>query len=409
MKKNLPSDTFCVLPWMHVATNASGTLRVCCNSTPGKNGLEHPDGGKYKLHKHDLREAWNSPTLTKIRQQFLDGERPEMCARCFREEDSGVKSARESWNEGWYDDSVDYNTVNPPVRAQYVDLRLGNLCNLKCRMCNPYASNQWVKEWNSIGTERYNEAPLDDDELERLDGWSKEWPNKKYVWENFMNVADTIEEIYLTGGEPTLALAQFRLFDFLIERGLNENITLKYNTNLTNIPQRMVDYWDRFHKVKLNCSIDAVGDLNRYIRYPTNWKLVEKNLARFLEMEKTSGVRVGIHTTVQIYNILHLDSWFDWIQRRGKSVYLNILNHPEYLNIRVLPTELKQLATERLESYIPSVEKLDSVLDYMWAEDWSDRWQDFERYTHTIDSSRNENILDVVPEFDKWINKTPGA
>ena len=262
-------------------------------------------------------------------------------------------------------------------------------------MCNPYASNQWVDEWNMI------EDPLPEEELRRLDTDTMTWPNKRMVWENFMNVADTIEEIYLTGGEPTLALAQYRLFDFLIERGLNENITLKYNTNLTNIPQRMIDYWDKFKRVKLNCSVDAYGPLNRYIRYPTNWKLVDKNLARFIEMEKTSGVRVQIHTTVQIYNILHLNTWFDWIQKFDKFVYLNILNHPEYLNIRVLPTELKQLATERLENY--TIEKLDSTIDYMWAEDWHERWPDLVKYTTTLDASRKENIKDVVPEFEKWI------
>ena len=389
---NLPSKTFCVLPWMHVATNAAGTMRVCCNSTPGKNGLEHPSGGKYKLHKHDIREAWNSKTMTTIRQQFLDGERPDMCERCFREEDAGVKSARQSWNEGWFCSDNDYSNITPEPKAQYVDLRLGNLCNLKCRMCNPYASNQWVSEWNMI------EDPLPEEELQRLDTDTMTWPNKPKTWENLIAVADTIEEVYLTGGEPTLALAQYKLFDYLIERGLNENIILKYNTNLTNIPQRMIEYWDRFKTVKLNCSIDAYGDLNRYIRYPTNWKLVDKNLKRFLDMK---SVRVQIHTTVQINNILHLNTWFDWVKQFDKFVYLNILNHPEYLNIRVLPPELKQLATERLENY--SIEKLDSTIDYMWAEDWSTRRQEYVRYTQTLDKSRKENILNVVPEFKDYI------
>lgn len=395
MPTQMPSKTFCVLPWMHVATNAAGTLRVCCNSTPGKNGLEHPEGGKYKLHKHDLREAWNCDTMQNIRQQFINGERPEMCERCFREEDAGVRSARQGWNESWYDANADYSSTTPDPKAQYIDLRLGNLCNLKCRMCNPYASNQWVDEWNLI------EDPLPEEELKRLDTDTMTWPNKQRVWENLMNVADSIEEIYLTGGEPTLALAQFRLFDFLIERGLNENITLKYNTNLTNIPQRMIDYWSKFKRVKLNISIDAYGDLNRYIRYPTNWRLVEKNLRRFVDMQD-QGIRIQIHTTVQIYNMLHLNTWFDWIKQFDLQMYLNILNHPEYLNIRVLPTELKQLATERLEGY--DIEKLASTIDYMWAEDWHERWPEFVKYTQTLDASRkNDDIYSVVPEFKGWI------
>ncbi|MFZ9151303.1 MAG: hypothetical protein ACO22T_09025, partial [Burkholderiales bacterium] len=29
-------------------------------------------------------------------------------------------------------------------------IRMGNLCNLKCRMCNPYSSSPWVDDWNDM-------------------------------------------------------------------------------------------------------------------------------------------------------------------------------------------------------------------------------------------------------------------
>jgi len=79
-----PSETFCILPWMHMATNASGNLRVCCNSTPGKNYVTRPNGRPYKISDPDASDYWNSPVLTNIREQFLAGKRPEMCERCFR-------------------------------------------------------------------------------------------------------------------------------------------------------------------------------------------------------------------------------------------------------------------------------------------------------------------------------------
>ena len=133
---------------MHLATNASGNLRVCCNSTPGKNFITKPDGNPYKLNRDNLEEAWTSETYTKIRKQLLNNERPEMCQRCFREEDAGVRSSRQAWNDKWKEDK-EY-TIDAPFDIKYVDLRLGNLCNLKCRMCNPYASNMWVKEWELV-------------------------------------------------------------------------------------------------------------------------------------------------------------------------------------------------------------------------------------------------------------------
>ena len=100
------SKTFCVLPWMHLATNASGNLRVCCNSTPGKNFITNTAGVPYKLYKDNLEDAWNSEVYTTIRKQMLSNERPEMCQRCFQEEDVGIKSARQAWNNKWEEDKT---------------------------------------------------------------------------------------------------------------------------------------------------------------------------------------------------------------------------------------------------------------------------------------------------------------
>ena len=30
--KNLPSPTFCALPWMHISTRPNGHMRVCCTA-----------------------------------------------------------------------------------------------------------------------------------------------------------------------------------------------------------------------------------------------------------------------------------------------------------------------------------------------------------------------------------------
>jgi sulfatase maturation enzyme AslB (radical SAM superfamily) len=388
MNKN--SKTFCILPWMHLATNASGNLRVCCNSIPGKNFIFRDNTNKpYKITDTDMLDFWHSNTMKKIRNELLNDIRPSMCERCFREEDSGVRSARQSWNEKYM---FDYQTsVTPDLVIKYIDIRLGNLCNLKCRMCNPYSSNQWTEEWGLLNSN------FSIEEKNRLE--SMNWPNDDMVAENIIKVSPFIEEIYLTGGEPTLALSQYKLFDKLIELNLSKNITLKYNTNCTNLPNKLLDYWKNFKKIKINASIDAYKDLNRYIRYPTGWELVEKNLLKFIKLEKETHIDLQIHCTVQIYNILQLDKFFDFlIERNITDIYLNILNHPEYLNIRVLPKELKELAIKRLIPY-QNIKKVNSTLDYMMAEDWNHKWSEFVNYTRILDNNRNENIADLIPEL----------
>ena len=379
------SKTFCILPWMHLATNASGNLRVCCNSTPGKNFIRRPDGSAYKLHRDDLEEAWNSEVYKTIRQQMLNGERPEMCTRCFREEDAGVRSARQAWNDKWKED-VEY-TVDTPFDIKYVDLRLGNLCNLKCRMCNPYASNQWVKEWNLV------ETALEPSEYDRLKNMN--WPEKEKTWENLFSIADTVEEIYLTGGEPTIIQEQHKLLDYFIDKGTAHKIRLKYNTNLTNVPKHLIDKWIKFKRVQLNCSIDATGKLDRYIRYPSNWNKIVEN---FETVRCLENVNIEIHCTVQMYNILRLDKLIEWALPYEHKIYFNILNHPEYLNIRCLPTQLKNIAQLKLMEY-RDLPKIQNIIDYMWKEDWSDRLPQFYKYTEELDKSRGENLYDIVPEL----------
>lgn len=390
---NEPSKTFCIQPWTSIATNASGNMRVCCNSTPGKNFIMKDDGSPYKIYRDSLTEAWNSPTYTTIRQQMLDGERPEMCERCFREEDVGVRSARQSWNEAWGYDS-DFTAV-APENIRYVDIRLGNLCNLKCRMCNPYASSQWVNEWALV------EETLPESEVHRLK--NMEWFDNDLVWDNLADYAHSIEEIYLTGGEPTLAISQYRLFDKLIELGVAKKIRLKYNTNLTNIPSKMVDYWKHFKRIKINASIDAYGDLNRYIRFPTAWSSVEKNIALFREMRENNNLMLQIHITVQMYNILYLPKLLDYLlDNELDDIYLNILNHPDYLNVRVLPKELKEEASKRLESY-KHIKKVPGLISYMNAEDWSHLIPRLKEYTIALDKSREESCLDACPEIGKIV------
>lgn len=380
------SQTFCILPWMHLATNASGNLRVCCNSLPGKNFITKDNGQPYKIYKDDLIEAWNSDVYTKIREEMLNGIRPEMCTRCFREEDAGIKSSRQSWNEKWMENKIYSNT--PDFKIKYVDLRLGNLCNLKCRMCNPYASNQWVKEWNLV------EEALSPSEYDRLSNMS--WPTEEKTWLNLFAIAETVDEIYLTGGEPTIIKEQHRLLDYFIDNNMSHKIKLKYNTNLTNIPAKLIEKWKKFKKVQLNCSIDAVGDLDRYIRFPSNWNQIQEN---FNQVRLLKNVNIEIHCTVQMYNILRLDEFLDWAGPYNNKIYLNILNHPEYLNIRVLPVELKYIVEKKLKKYL-HFPKVQGVIDYMLAENWVDQYKNFVDYTCKIDKSRDQNFANFVPEFN---------
>ena len=388
---------------MHITTNPGGSYRLCCNSNPNNNQIKDENGKPFKIFKHDVEEVWNSEHYKKIRKQFIDGEMPSTCERCYREEDSGIRSPRAGFNEKWWTDDV-IVAEDIPVDIRYIDLRLGNLCNLKCRMCNPWASSMWVKDWNEVvpTAKLAPSDPINDDTLAYMKVMT-EWPDYKKTELNFQDISHTVEEIYLTGGEPTLAVSQYKLLDYCIENNLAKNIRLKYNTNLTNIPPKMIEYWADFKRVQLNCSIDAVGERDRYIRYPSNWKKVEQN---FDALSKLPNVNIQIHCTVQALNICVLHELLDFAGSRGlegDQVYLNILNHPSCLNIRVLPMELKNMAANSLAEYF-HWPKVEDTIKYMFAEDWHEKhWEEFKAYNLKTDTLQKMNLLETCKEFNSFV------
>ena len=406
MNKKLPSDTFCVLPFMHVAVNPGGGYRVCCNSNPKNNKIMKDDDSSksYRIYKDNIEDVWNSKHYKEIRKQFINGERPETCQRCFREEDAGIRSPRIGYNEKWLKDDVVIKE-EIPVDVRYIDLRLGNLCNLKCRMCNPWSSSMWVKDWNQVvdKAELMPSNPLTKEEFDYLEVM-QEWPDRKQTGITFVELAHTVEEIYLTGGEPTLATSQYALFDYCIENDLAHNIRLKYNTNLTNVPAKMLEYWKHFKRVQLNCSIDATGARDRYIRYPSNWSKIEEN---FDKLNALPNVNIQIHCTVQALNMCAMDELFDWITSKGiaeDQIYLNILNHPECMNIRVLPMQLKNIAQMKLQEY-RHIPKVEDTIKYMFAEDWNNkRWKEFVDFNLKTDNLQKGSLLDACPEFKGFLD-----
>ena len=389
-----------------MATNASGFYRFCCNASPGKNLVKDSEGKPFRVESSNSNDVWNSEHYKSFRQQFLNGEEPDMCERCFREEKSGVESARQKLNKRWLGSFDPESEKASSVR--YIDLRLGNLCNLKCRMCNPYASSKWIDEWNSIvgSAELVPNNELSESETQRLK--KLDWPDKDSTWENLKPIIDTVEEIYLTGGEPLLSLKQKELLDHLIESGASKNIKLKYNTNLTVLPEDIVSRWASFKVVICNVSIDGVGELDEYIRFPTKWSVVESNLRKLFEYQSQGmPLDIGVHVTVQMYNILKLHEILSYLHEQfGVQPFLNILNHPHCFNIRTLPEDKKSLVESHLKDYL-EFDKVREVIKYMNHEDWAKKYlSEFFKVTSAMDKNRSQNLQDLIPEVYNQSNAT---
>src|SRR3954467_4134401 len=141
----MTSETFCILPWVHAATLTDGNVHLCCVSSGGSG---------VNLNEHTLADYWNSQFVKDVRRRMLAGKRVTACQHCYRLEEHGYKSHRLVENEVWQkkcgeevlQQLIGKTAADGTLDAavQYLDLRLGNTCNLQCIMCQPHESSRWL-------------------------------------------------------------------------------------------------------------------------------------------------------------------------------------------------------------------------------------------------------------------------
>jgi organic radical activating enzyme len=341
---------WCPIPWSHVAVKSNGVLRICSHSQSGgnKNTLLEKDGRALRID--DISEALNSDTLKEVRLTFLNNDWPEQCRRCKLEQESGKRS-RNQWEETMYDftreDAEHITLPDGTVTEQRVlsmDLRLGNKCNLQCVMCYPGESNQWNKIQEQItGSKVFmiDTVTYSTDGHEHFD-----WCNQQDCYQLLTNHSKYLQKIKFGGGEPWLVKQHLILLKNLIEQGLAQNIELEYSINVTIIPKELLGIIKQFKFVKICCSVDAYGNANEALRYPTKWSVIEKNLD-FLDT-MPDHFSVFTSTTLSILNIEHFVTWMQWLENKqfkkiNRNTFSDMVSHPvmnpKYLNLRLMTSK----------------------------------------------------------------------
>jgi len=369
--------------------------------------MENSEGVKLNVKTHGIMEAVNSNISRGVRQDMLEGKAPKACRHCFDVEELGNDSPRLGFIKKYHLD-IDPEKAKQITKddgridqfPQYLDLRLGNTCNLRCVMCDPWNSNQWYKEWREI----YGD-PLIDKSVFR-------WSNEDSVgWREILNHLSSVKEIYFTGGEPTVIPAHLDLIKKLVDEGYSSQISLIYNSNLAaKISDQMLDLWSKFKLVTIGCSLDAVGPALEYIRYPSRWEVILKNLERI----KGAGCKIWLAPTVQALNAPYLLELFDWALDSYftlDDISLNILRRPAHLNLQVLPHSAKLELEEKYLSWLmihPEFgTKLKPMIGYMMREPQNEiplRTQ-LVNYCLSIDRMRDLRVNQALPELVRLLNK----
>lgn len=429
------SNTFCPLPWIHIATRPNGDVRVCCTSNASGAGVEDEkeagivqiDGRNVNLRDHTLEQVWNSQFMKNIRLDMLNGQVPPSCTKCFEEESKGITSKRQWETVVWKERLNIQDRVSQmsddgtmPLDIPYFDLRLGNMCQLACVMCSPHDSSSWIKQWK-LQYPQYKTIELIKDQH-----WDDR--NRDYTWyqkgsflDSMRGQASYIKELYFAGGEPLLIPEHYKILEFMVETGNAKNCVLRYNSNGLELPDHLFDLWNHFKEVKFNFSIDAVGERNNYIRYPSKWDNVLENLNK---LDNTpENIVVNIACAVQLLNVYHLPDFITWKKHQNyKKINLppygagligtHLVYLPSYLNVRVLPKHLKKEITARAELFMCKqthdaefmnnpygLKRYKGLIDYMNSEDWSNKLPMLEDYLTVTDKTRGTDFRKVFPEL----------
>ena len=419
------SSTFCILPWMHRHTDEQGYHKLCCIADGDGNDLKDEQGRR--LHVADKltdAEVLNSPVVKATRVAMMHNQWPAACLRCEQAEDSGGESGRTQLNERFDRGSseallaataADGTLENPIVR--YSDIRLGNVCNLTCRMCTPVASRLWVPYFNQTQPLAY-QMPEDQLQILGQNNWVKDEPVHWLLEQSLPH----LEALHFAGGEPLILPELIQALEHCIASGRAGEIELSFNTNLTVLPEKVTRLWPQFKSVSVLCSIDGFGRVTEYIRRPSKWADLDRNLHeldRNFEAWKIKWATVSC--TTQISNILTIDKLFEYIRDAGFRHITQIpqlmpLFYPNYLSIQALPPPAKVVARKLLRTEIARAEALNisglagpiasirSTLEFLDDADTTRDLPDFLSFTEASDHAFGDDWRVATPELAEFVD-----
>jgi MoaA/NifB/PqqE/SkfB family radical SAM enzyme len=344
----IPHDKFCVLPWVSIEASPIGTVRPCCLAD---DEIVDDTGEKFSLLAANFKDIQNSNSMQRLREQFLDGKQPQTCRKCWNEERAGRTSKRMHTLDRLKHMLPDQEWTKDAKPLMFLDLKLGNICNLKCRICGSWSSSQYAAE-EITWTPREEQKNTYAYQMIRAGAWPRE--NTQF-WNEIDNVLGDIRYIEFTGGEPFMIQEHFAMLQGIVDRGIAQQVEIHYNTNGTHYPELAPEIWKHFKTVEIAVSIDDIDKRFEYQRTNAVWTDVLKNIERFRQLrQQMSNIQLQCCITVNVFNIRYLRYVADWISYQGFDfVYWNIMHDAWYFSIATLPDAAKLALTAYLDNCGP--------------------------------------------------------
>lgn len=438
----LDSETFCFYPYLELSTNPSGHVKPCCYYTSILfEDFDNEDYEKsFNINKGStLEESWNSKSIIRIRKDITEGTPVKNCQACYRDGQASMRSR--SIQE--YKNNIEVlQLVSDTIEKNYVashlpkrlELKPSNLCNLKCMMCNSYDSSQVGKELEALATthkgiEVYGGrfikiVPEYDGIIETnrsfVDTGAPDWSDNLQIWESFIKTVPGLQILSFAGGEPTLIPFVEKALRYCVDNDHAKNIEVFVSSNFTNLNKSFLEMMPKFKKFELIASIDGVASVNDYCRYPSKWNQISTNYSKAKQLMTTPSVKILVNITVNLLNVMNLDSLLYWIEEHAADYpyyiewpyNINLIFYPVEQRINCLPPEQRTIAISRLQQYklrskiikeFPElVHKIDLVINELripYTNENSKELRMFVERVKVLDNHRGIDITNYIPDL----------
>ena len=404
----MANKPFCILPFVQFSTTVDGSYQACCIANKQKENIKDITPMDFFNGEHMKQLRWDMLQSGEPSQLIKDS-----CYKCIENEKNTGNSKRlqnyYTTNDHKKDtlklhtlekiaENKDYN-LEPTDMDSFKIKIFGNLCNLKCTMCNPMVSSKIAAESKKLKIPHNGwiwEGPVEVNPSKNM--------NMDKFREDLKKILPTTKQIEIVGGEPLLYPETFELVNWIVENDLSKNLDLRFVTNGMTVNMELFTLFKYFKQVVIMYSIDGVGKVDEYIRTGTKWEEKVENMRNSKLIP--GNIKLSVSTTIQMLNIGYLSPIDDFCKDvlNVAPRFNNPLSYPKWARAVNVPSDIKQkyLKNYSGKNFINKRHVLD-ILENEKERDHDEFFRGIKRYK-MFDKIRKTNLLDIYPEFERYYN-----
>ena len=333
----------------------------------------------------DLHQVWNNTEHTKLKTDIKNDIPSDGCRSCYDQEKHGLVSRRiatKNAHELFFKNTdIDLDTPSS------IDYSVGNLCNLKCIICNPSNSTSWLADWQKL-------YPDEDSDQYKFDKFNQIEVIDTDLLKNITNVH------FHGGGEPLLSSSHVNLLKAIKQAKGLQDVRVYYNTNGTvRVSEEVLHLWEECRLIELYFSIDDTEKRFEYQRTGARWDDLKLNI-EWYKNNMPSNHLFKINCVWSYLNLFYLDELVNWhsanfaTNRLGDDTLLIFQKAFSDCRIDSASDATINILLKKFEKYPELLNLVNTI-----TRDNSSTHHVFLNYISKIDKIRNTNFYDLCPDW----------